>query len=239
MINVKTTIIATIKPWNIKNAEKIAQKIKDKYHTEIITNKEELTAEKIKALNPEYIFFPHWSWKIPESIYKQYNCIVFHMTDLPFGRGGSPLQNLIVSGYKQTKISAIKVVKAMDAGPVYLKEELELYGTADEIFMRASKIVFEKMIPKILENNITPAEQQGEITPFKRRKPEESNIENLKTLEQLYDYIRMLDGEGYPKAFIETDQFKVEFSRASLKQDGIITDAKIILKKVHTEQETD
>jgi len=236
---VKTIIIATIKPWNIKNAEKIAQKIKDKYHTEIITNKEELTAEKIKALNPEYIFFPHWSWKIPESIYKQYNCIVFHMTDLPFGRGGSPLQNLIIRGYKQTKISAIKVVKAMDAGPVYLKEELELYGTADEIFMRASKIVFEKMIPKILENNITPAEQQGEITPFKRRKPEESNIENLKTLEQLYDYIRMLDGEGYPKAFIETDQFKVEFSRASLKQDGIIADAKIILKKVHTEQETD
>ena len=28
----------------------------------------------------------------------------------------------------------------------------------------------------------------------------------------------MLDGEGYPKAFIETAQFKVEFSRASLKQ---------------------
>ncbi|MEA1884491.1 MAG: hypothetical protein U9N62_08245 [Thermotogota bacterium] len=84
-----------------------------------------------------------------------------------------------------------------------------------------------------------PKEQQGEITPFKRRKPEESNIENLKTLEQIYDNIRMLDGEGYPKAFIETDQFKVEFSRASLKQDGIITDAKIILKKAHTEQETD
>lgn len=227
----KTIIIATIKSWNIKNAEKIAQKLKDKYHTEIITNKKELTAEKIKALNPEYIFFPHWSWKIPEAIYKQYNCIVFHMTDLPYGRGGSPLQNLIIRGYKQTKISAIKVVKAMDAGPVYLKEELELFGTADEIFMRASKIVFEQMIPKILEENITPEEQQGEITTFKRRKPQESNIENLKTLEQLYDYIRMLDGEGYPKAFIETEQFKVEFSRASLKQIGIIADAKIILKE--------
>ena len=41
----------------------------------------------------------------------------------------------------------------------------------------------------------------------------------------------MLDGEGYPKAFIETDQFKVEFSRASLKPNGIISDAKIILKE--------
>jgi len=48
---------ATIKSWNIKNAEKIAQKLKDKYYIEIITNKKELTAKKTKALNPEYIFF--------------------------------------------------------------------------------------------------------------------------------------------------------------------------------------
>ena len=56
---------------------------------------------------------------------------------------------------------------------------------------------------------------------------EESNIEWLQTLEQLYDYIRMLDGEGYQKAFIETEHFKVEFSRASRKPEGIIADAKI------------
>ena len=75
------------------------------------------------------------------------------------------------------------------------------------------------------------------ITTFKRRKPEESNIENLKTLDQIYDYIRMLDGEGYPKAFIETEHFKVEFSRTSLKQDGIIADAKIILKEKQSKKQ--
>ena len=233
----KTIIIATIKTWNIKNAEKLAHTIKDKTNTKIITSKKELTIDTIKTLNPEYIFFPHWSWKIPQAIYANYPCIVFHMTDLPFGRGGSPLQNLIVRGYKQTKISAIKVVEAMDAGDVYLKEDLDLYGTADEIFMRASKIVFEKMIPQILKNKIIPKAQQGEITTFKRRRPEESTIEGLQTLEQLYDHIRMLDGEGYPKAFIETEHFKIELSRASRKPDGIIADAKIVLKKAHKEHE--
>jgi len=175
--------------------------------------------------------------KIPQAIYANYPCIVFHMTDLPFGRGGSPLQNLIVRGYKQTKISAKKVVEAMDAGGVYLKEELDLYGTAYEIFMRASKIVFEKMIPTILKNKIIPKVQQGEITTFKRRKPDESTIEGLQTLEQLYDHIRMLDSEGYPKAFFETEQFKIELSKASRKPGGIIADAKIILKKAHREHE--
>ncbi len=48
-----------------------------------------------------------------------FNCVVFHMTDLPFGRGGSPLQNLISRGIYKTKISAIKVVKEIDAGPIY------------------------------------------------------------------------------------------------------------------------
>ena len=46
------------------------------------------------------------------------------MTDLPYGRGGSPLQNLIARGFLETKISAILVEKQLDAGPVYLKMEL-------------------------------------------------------------------------------------------------------------------
>ena len=46
------------------------------------------------------------------------------MTDLPYGRGGSPLQNLIVRGHKHTMISAIKCVKELDAGPIYLKKPL-------------------------------------------------------------------------------------------------------------------
>ncbi|MDZ7775688.1 MAG: hypothetical protein U5L09_08890 [Bacteroidales bacterium] len=74
----------------------------------IINKKEELSLELLKKITPEYVFFPHWSYIIPESIFNNYECIVFHMTDLPFGRGGSPLQNLISRGYKETKISALK-----------------------------------------------------------------------------------------------------------------------------------
>jgi len=230
VIKIKNIIIATIKSWNIQNAEKLTGQLEKEYHIKIFTDRKELTVDTVKEVNPEYIFFPHWSWKIPSEMYEKYNCIVFHMTDLPYGRGGSPLQNLIVRGNEKTKISAIKVVEAMDAGAVYMKKDLDLHGTADEIFMRASKIVFEKMIPEILEAKIIPEEQQGEITTFKRRKPDESNIAEIGSLEKIYDYVRMLDGEGYPRAYIETEHFRVEFSRASLKSDGILTDAKIILK---------
>ena len=153
------------------------------------------------------------------------------MTDLPFGRGGSPLQNLISRGFCETKISAIVVDKQLDAGPVYLKMNLSLLGSAEEIFIRANKFIGE-MIIKIINERIIPEPQTDTSTMFKRRTPEMSEITNeLEEVDYLHDHIRMLDAEGYPKAFLETKFFKFEFTRAALKSDGtIISDVKITKK---------
>jgi len=221
-------VIATIKTWNLKNAIELKKMHANKYNIFILKNKEQLNYENIKKINPQYIFFPHWSWTIEKEIYENFNCIVFHMTDLPFGRGGSPLQNLIDCGIKDTKISAIKVEAGMDTGAVYLKEDLNLNGNADEIFIRASNIIFNKMIPYIVGNSITPKKQNGEVIEFKRRRPEQSELKEEFSLEKIYDYIRMLDGEGYPKAFARFGKYKLEFSRASLKNGKIIADVEII-----------
>ena len=62
------------------------------------------------------------------------------MTDLPYGRGGSPLQNLIIiRGLKTTKITAFKCVAEIDVGPVYLKKTLSLEGNAQDIYFKINK----------------------------------------------------------------------------------------------------
>lgn len=195
-----------------------------------IERKEDFTVEKLKEVNPQYIFIPHWSYIIPKEIFENYTCIVFHMTDLPYGRGGSPLQNLIVNGHTETKISAIKVEEGLDTGPVYLKRPVSLLGTAEEIFIRMA-VIIKGMIEEIIVNNTQPVAQQGEPVVFKRRKPEDGNIAHVETLDQLYDYIRMLDCEGYPNAFAEIGNFRLEFTRASIKGDeSIIADVRITKK---------
>ena len=103
----------------------------------------------------------------------KYECVAFHMTDLPFGRGGSPLQNLILRGFKETVITAFRVTDEWDAGPIYLKRPLSLEGTAQEIFDRASRIIYNDMIPFILMNDIVPAPQTGEVVVFHRIKKRE------------------------------------------------------------------
>jgi len=221
----KRIAIATIKSWNIKNAYKFKELYKDKCEVIILTNKEKFTENTIAKFNPEWIFYPHWSWLIPPEIYNKYNCVLFHITDLPFGRGGSPLQNLIFRKIYNTKISAIKVVKEIDAGSVYLEENFSIKnGSAGEIFNKASKIIFFKMIPFIIDKNPQPIEQMGEIVTFERRKPEESELKlaDIKSLEDFYDFVRMLDGEGYPKAFLKFNKFRIEFSKAQLKLNRLV-----------------
>lgn len=227
-----TYLVATTKSWNIRNFQRISKEISANWH--LITEKANLTYEKIEKLNPRYIFFPHWSWIIPEEIYSNFECIVFHMTDLPFGRGGSPLQNLIVRGIYKTKVSAIKVVKEMDAGPVYLKRSLSLNGSAQRIFTRCSKITF-GMIKYIIRNEPAPVAQRGKPVIFKRRTPKESRIPDAKDLNKIYDYIRMLDAEGYPRAFIEIGCLRLEFSKATLKNGYILADVKIMSRSSEDE----
>lgn len=220
-------LIAAIKSWNIKNAIKFKEKNEHKHEVLIISDRKELTYGRVKEFNPKYIMFPHWSWIIPSELFCEFTCIVFHMTDLPFGRGGSPLQNLIERGVENTKISAIKVDDGIDTGDIYLKKDLNLNGTAEEIFIRASNIVFNEMIPEILEKNPSPYKQSGEAVEFHRRKPEQNEVKPEFELQKIYNYIRMLDAEGYPKAYIRFGKYRLELSRASLKSGKIVADVEI------------
>ena len=225
----KTYIILSEKPWNQDLVKKLSKKTK-KINWVIINNRSDFNLKNLELIDPLKIFIPHWSYIISEDIFQKFECVVFHMTDLPFGRGGSPLQNLIVLGKEKTKLSALMVVKELDAGPIYLKKDLSLDGTAKEIFIRANSVI-ESMIIEIIEKDIKPIEQKGDIVFFKRRKPSESNISDLKNLKSIYDYIRMLDADGYPNAFIENDYFKFEFINAILKENKEINAEVRITKK--------
>lgn len=222
-------LIVSEKSWN-KELVSYLQSTMPQYAFYLISQKEDFTVERIGSISPVKIFIPHWSYIIPSAIFERYECIVFHMTDLPYGRGGSPLQNLIVRGLTATKLSALRVEVGLDTGPVYLKKDLSLSGTAEEIFVRVNKLVG-KMIVEIIQNNLQPVPQEGDPVVFKRRKPEQSDMSGLEKLEEIFDYIRMLDADGYPHAYIEKGEFRYEFTRASIKADGsIVADVKITKK---------
>lgn len=212
-------VLVTSRPWNEDLCESLQSELGGSWH--LITTKEELSKTVLDTINPEKIFIPHWSHIIPEEIWSNFECIVFHMTDLPYGRGGSPLQNLIANGHTETKMSAIRVEAGLDTGNIYLKSPLSLNGKAQDIFIRAKGVIY-NMIVEIIKKNPEPQKQEGEITIFKRRTREDGNLEKLTNIQQIHDYIRMLDAEGYPNAFLETDEFEFSFTNSKLNESNEI-----------------
>jgi len=206
-------LVATIKQWNLEVYEKHISKLEGSWF--LITDEENLTLENIRKINPKYIFFPHWSWMVPKEITDNYDCVCIHMTDLPYGRGGSPLQNLIIKGHKVTKLTALKMTQELDTGDIYHKVSLDLLGSAQEIFIDAANKAYE-LIKFIVENKPNPQPQEGEVVTFDRRKPDQSEIPKDITIDKIYDHVRMLDADTYPSAYIDHGEFRLLCKNAKL-----------------------
>lgn len=219
-------IVASCKSWHRSGFDDLKRVVGGRWIW--ISSPEELLRIAGEKSSLRYIFFLHWNWHVPVDILTRIECVCFHMKDVPFGRGGSPLQNLIVAGHESTKLSALRMVEELDAGPVYVKRELSLNGRAEEIYMRAGELSFE-IIKWIIRNKPSPEPQRGDVVNFKRRMPRQSALPDKGALRLVYDHIRMLDAPSYPPAFIEYGDFRYEFSNAELVNDEIV--ARVVIRK--------
>lgn len=222
--NFPTSIIfASSKSWH----KPLFESLKSKFDLNwiYVSTSSELDGVIAQA-NPRYIFFLHWNWLVPEIIWRQHECVCFHMTDVPYGRGGSPLQNLILAGKEETKLTALRMVSEMDAGPVYTKRPLRLDGTAQEIYVSAGAMSAD-IIEWMIQNEPVPTDQVGDVLLFKRRKPEQSRLPETGSLRSTYDFIRMLDADGYPYAFIDHGEFVLKLSKAKLENGRLIAEVEI------------
>lgn len=213
--------------WNKRIFEEYISKLPGEW--KYIDDPKELTLENLEKDNPSCLFFMHWSDIVPKEITDHYECIVFHPTNVPFGRGGSPIQNLLLLNFETTTLSAIRMTEELDAGPVYLRWNLPLYGTAEEIYCRLSQTIA-YMIEFILKNDPTPTEQFGDSFMFKRRTPTMSEIDGEGNLEGLHTFIRMLDAETYPHAFLNYGNFRLELTHSNMYDNRI--DAHVTITQI-------
>ena len=181
-------------------------------HTVIIyRGKEEYSPQEIKIFSPDLILFYGWSWTIDEEIVESFNCIMLHPSALPKFRGGSPIQNQIIRGVRNSKLTLFLMKREMDSGDILEQGPLDLSGSIPEIFKRI-ELEGLRLTLKILKNGLMPvAQDESKATYFKRRTPEESEITIDELLQSdshyLYNKVRML-GDPYPNAFIRTSDGK-------------------------------
>ena len=216
-------LIYSKKVWNKNNIKLLKKKI---------ILKKKINLQYIKRTQPKIIFFVHWSEIIPKKLYKNFLCIQFHSSNLPNFKGGSPIQNQIMQGLNKTKISAFKVEKTLDTGKICLKQDLSLLGNAKDIFERMERKSFQMINVLVSKKNIKFYKQKRYGSFFPRRKPEQSNIETIEkpNLKKLYNFIRMLDADGYPNAFISFKEFKILLKQTRINKNTLNGKFEIVKK---------
>ena len=217
-------VICSSKSWF-----KLNPSIGEKHVVQYFQSKDELSIRALDEFKPDYVFFTHWNWIVKDEIHESFKCIVFHTAPLPYGRGGSPIQNLILDGFDKAPVCAIKMTRELDSGPIYASSTITLDGSLREIFSRIN-VAINDLVKEIIENNPSAIPQRGEPHIFKRLTIEDNKIPVGLELEEIYNRIRMVDHDEYPNAYITFDNIKIEFSSAKMVDESI--EVACVIKKL-------
>jgi len=173
----------------------------------------------------EWFFVTHWREIIKPSLLRERNFVGFHTGMLPRDRGGSPIQHQVMRGQHESEVCAFALSVEIDAGPVFLRTPINMgVGNIDEILRNISKISA-TMMKRILLEQPRAIEQKGTPSLNRRRSPKQSEIGWHESNASLYDFIRVLDGASYPKAFIQSGNIRIEFDQAALEGDSVVARA--------------
>lgn len=127
-----------------------------------------------------------------------YGSINVHASLLPKLRGGAPIHKAIIYGEKETGMSIMRMVKAMDAGAVMAQckvriEETDTAGSLYDKLAEAGAKLLSESIVKIKKGKAVFVEQQEEKATFAYTiSKEEEFISFDRDISKVYDHIRGL-----------------------------------------------
>ncbi len=133
----------------------------------------------------------------------KYNMVV-HPSDLPKGKGFSPIAWQVLEGKKEIPIVMFDAVPEVDGGNIYMHDVIRLDGTElnEEIKHKQGINTF-LMCMKFVEqyDELVPKTQNGNESFYKRRTKKDSQLDPEKTITEQFDLLRVVDNDRYPAFF--------------------------------------
>lgn len=132
--------------------------------------------------------------------------LVVHESDLPRGRGWSPLSWQVLEGADRIPVTLLEAAEGVDSGPIYSQATIQLRGNELVDELRAAQAAatlalcteFISRHPFVLAD---AREQSGTPTYYPRRGPADSRLDPDKTLREQFQLLRIADFERYPAHF--------------------------------------
>jgi len=194
-----TILIDNPKSWFMPFGERMAALLSDIGHQcRLVTHQEKIGKGDICFLLS--------CLNIVSQDFLRRNCsnIVVHASDLPKGKGFSPLQWQILEGKKTITLTLFEAIKELDAGPYYFKEKVRFKGT--EMLEELHSLLGEKIIHMCIDyvanyGKIKPKKQRGQHTFYRKRTSSDDELDITKTLKYHFNHFRIADNNKYPLYF--------------------------------------
>lgn len=174
-----------------------------------------------KKSNIDLLFVIGYTKKInPRELKKYKNKFIIHESNLPNGRGFSPIKNQILKKIYKIKCCLIECIDKIDGGDIYEKDYLivnknDLY---DDIRLKQFKITI-KLINKLLKKypNIKGKKQIGKPSYFKRLNEKSDQIDISKNIVSLFDLLRSTDYTKHQNYFfINNKKYFIRISKTKI-----------------------
>jgi UDP-2,4-diacetamido-2,4,6-trideoxy-beta-L-altropyranose hydrolase len=195
------TVATSEHGWLRGSVDSLCEKLRKEGHLVLLVYKAE-------DIHPSDVLFLLSFWNLISSDILNQNIhnLVVHESDLPNGKGWSPLTWQVIDGKNEIPIVLFEAVEKIDAGPIYLRSDIRLDegDLIDEIHEKQAEKTYDlceafiDSYPQLIgEGEI----QKGEETFYSRRTPDDSEIDPEKSIASQFDLLRTVDNMLYPAFF--------------------------------------
>ncbi len=134
--------------------------------------------------------------------------IVVHASALPDGKGWSPATWQILEGKDTIPLTLFEATENVDAGSVYLRDSIQLSGYElisdwQEILGRKIVEMCMTFVNQLSRGEVVAEKQVGPESFYRRRRPEDSELDIDKPIADQFNLLRVVDNEKYPAYFVK------------------------------------
>jgi len=154
----------------------------------------------------EFLFALSYPRMVPKRVRESYgHSFVLHGSDLPEGRGWSPIVWQILDGKSRFTMSLIRMEDPVDSGAIVAQRGFDIQQDAllDEISLKIGSVQAD-LIASSLKMNAKELEgltQKGTPTYLDKRTPADSEIDPYLPLSNQWDQLRVSDPIRHPAFF--------------------------------------
>ena len=218
--------------------EKVPTKvIAEKYNIPVFQpEKIRLDYSFMNDIKPDLVITLAYGQIVPQGFLEipRLGCLNLHGSLLPKYRGASPVQSVLINNEKVTGVTLMEMVKAMDAGRMYAKKEIEISedDNATSLFNKvkeaASELVLESL-PLYINGELKGEEQDENAVAFcSMIKPEQEKLDLNLSAQELVGWIRGLSDE--PGAYLYINNLKIKIYKAEVVDNSVTADIGEIIK---------